>query len=433
MLVCGALYFVFAATPLRRSDIYGKPWYFPTLVFCALGGLLSIFIAWRFQTPNAALTEGFRAFGLVMLGLGYTGIHIELGRLFGRLGMKPTLEFGVASTLVAGLCVVFAAALNLQIVLRVILLASLLVMLISFPVVEKRCFPSRSTLYSNESVGALHFPARFILTSGFQGASIGLFMGYGAVMEVGWLPLSALGFLAAAVFVFIVVVLLKADLNCSVYRVGFAFLGLGLFLSSCLGVGSWISVLVVVAGFAYLDLILWGLGSYLIKEKNQCVVWLIACPSMALMAGRASGMLAGACSAACCAGEDTLFFMASFVVLFAALLLLSEDNVKTGWGFVRPEEARDESCEMACRLLAEDYALTHRELEIMQRLVAGKTRKEIAEEMFISSNTVKSHVYNLYRKLEVHSSVEMKEKVIARGRMLTSSFKRVGDGAFEVL
>lgn len=50
--------------------------------------------------------------------------------------------------------------------------------------------------------------------------------------------------------------------------------------------------------------------------------------------------------------------------------------------------------------------LTKREMEILNLIGAGKTNKEIAEELFISYKTVKNHVYNLFAKLGIHTRVE---------------------------
>jgi DNA-binding CsgD family transcriptional regulator len=40
------------------------------------------------------------------------------------------------------------------------------------------------------------------------------------------------------------------------------------------------------------------------------------------------------------------------------------------------------------------------------RISAGKSREKIANEMFIDVETVKSHLKNIYFKLDVHSKAE---------------------------
>ena len=61
-------------------------------------------------------------------------------------------------------------------------------------------------------------------------------------------------------------------------------------------------------------------------------------------------------------------------------------------------------------------SLTEREREVLQKLCDGKSYKMIAQELFIDINTVKFHIRNIYRKLEVNSKGEaiakaMREKL----------------------
>jgi len=50
--------------------------------------------------------------------------------------------------------------------------------------------------------------------------------------------------------------------------------------------------------------------------------------------------------------------------------------------------------------------LTEREWEILEHLAKGKRYKEIAASLFISTETVRSHLRNIYEKLQVRSSTE---------------------------
>jgi DNA-binding NarL/FixJ family response regulator len=50
--------------------------------------------------------------------------------------------------------------------------------------------------------------------------------------------------------------------------------------------------------------------------------------------------------------------------------------------------------------------LSKRETEILRLVIDGKKRNEIAEELFIESATVKTHIKNIYSKLEVSSRAE---------------------------
>ncbi len=61
-----------------------------------------------------------------------------------------------------------------------------------------------------------------------------------------------------------------------------------------------------------------------------------------------------------------------------------------------------------------DNLLTKRELEILQELSNGANNKKIAEDLFISTNTVKAHIKNIYKKLYVHSRAEAVSKAIKK-------------------
>jgi DNA-binding NarL/FixJ family response regulator len=55
---------------------------------------------------------------------------------------------------------------------------------------------------------------------------------------------------------------------------------------------------------------------------------------------------------------------------------------------------------------SKDYNLTGQEKKVLQLLVEGKSYKLIAAELFVSVDTVKTHVSNTYAKLHVHSGTE---------------------------
>ncbi|RYY49634.1 MAG: response regulator transcription factor [Chitinophagaceae bacterium] len=58
--------------------------------------------------------------------------------------------------------------------------------------------------------------------------------------------------------------------------------------------------------------------------------------------------------------------------------------------------------------------LTKRELEILEMLASGLVYKEISEKLYISSETVRKHVYNVYNKLHVSNRVEAVNKFYGR-------------------
>ncbi len=65
-----------------------------------------------------------------------------------------------------------------------------------------------------------------------------------------------------------------------------------------------------------------------------------------------------------------------------------------------------------------DYNLSPREADILQSLVKGNSYKIIATELFISIDTVKKHLKNIYLKLQVSSGTEAVAKAL-RDKIVT--------------
>jgi DNA-binding NarL/FixJ family response regulator len=54
--------------------------------------------------------------------------------------------------------------------------------------------------------------------------------------------------------------------------------------------------------------------------------------------------------------------------------------------------------------------LTERQREVYDMIVSGRSNKEIMAELFIEKNTLKSHINQIYRKLEITSRRDLKSK-----------------------
>jgi DNA-binding CsgD family transcriptional regulator len=53
------------------------------------------------------------------------------------------------------------------------------------------------------------------------------------------------------------------------------------------------------------------------------------------------------------------------------------------------------------------YDISEREKEVVNLLINGRSNREIADKLFISVNTVKTHIKNIYEKLEIKSRYEL--------------------------
>ncbi len=65
----------------------------------------------------------------------------------------------------------------------------------------------------------------------------------------------------------------------------------------------------------------------------------------------------------------------------------------------------------------EPSSLSAREKEILSLIVTGLSNDEISEKLFISLQTVRNHIRNIYKKLHVHSKTQAVVKAIRDGEV----------------
>lgn len=54
-----------------------------------------------------------------------------------------------------------------------------------------------------------------------------------------------------------------------------------------------------------------------------------------------------------------------------------------------------------------EYGLTPKEISVVELVASGKSNKEIASILDISENTVKTHISNVYKKLNINYRIEL--------------------------
>lgn len=91
---------------------------------------------------------------------------------------------------------------------------------------------------------------------------------------------------------------------------------------------------------------------------------------------------------------DTIFFLAiSIVIIIYTIRYITSGNKATD------EDKLSTFCN--------DFGVTGRQREMLSLIEAGKANKEIAYELGISDATVRTHIYNLYKKTGVQSRTEL--------------------------
>lgn len=68
-----------------------------------------------------------------------------------------------------------------------------------------------------------------------------------------------------------------------------------------------------------------------------------------------------------------------------------------------PMELEDGNCQ-------EEITLTKREIDVLEQLSKGLSYIQISDNLLISSGTVRKHIENIYKKLQVHNKLEAVQK-----------------------
>jgi DNA-binding NarL/FixJ family response regulator len=98
----------------------------------------------------------------------------------------------------------------------------------------------------------------------------------------------------------------------------------------------------------------------------------------------------------------------------AEKLLAAIADVHKGGAVMTPSIAK-KVLDMFSRVappLSSDFNLTKREQEILEQLVSGSSYKMIARDLFLSPDTVSSHIKSIYQKLQVHSKSQAVAKAL---------------------
>ena len=102
--------------------------------------------------------------------------------------------------------------------------------------------------------------------------------------------------------------------------------------------------------------------------------------------------------------DITIFFW--LIINVVNLIMLYKKDFASS--FLQEDGAVEQTMNLkdALKLVKEKYELTNREIEILTEVYNGKSNTQIAEDLFISESTVKAHIYNIFRKMNVKSRVE---------------------------
>lgn len=289
-----------------------------------------------------------------------------------------------------------------------------------------RDVPATPAMLAHGRDAQLHVPRRFLATSFVQGLSFGIVQ---AILLLGSheepvTALTAVSFALSAVALFTCALFFRMDFNRLIYQVGFLIMALGYLLLALAGPDAFGGLFIHTLGYRFVDIMMWALCAFLISQRGLPANWVFAITTCFLLLGQVVGALvgsevAGMFSLAGDVGGGLATIMV-FVLLAVSLVLSDRKNLQTGWGMVRPGDidelpgSFDRGCELVCRR----FDLTAREQEVFTLIAQGESRAGICEALTLSKETVKTHVRNIYRKMDIHSQQDALAVVVAEQRAL---------------
>lgn len=151
------------------------------------------------------------------------------------------------------------------------------------------------------------------------------------------------------------------------------------------------------------------------------VAWGRALASLGTMIGADLGHLSNAFSGSQTGTAVVIICMVFFIFIAYSEIALKKFDFRTVIYGVEPVQEvqapavvhdMHDRYELRCQEVGERYGLTARETEILVMLAQGRNSKFIENQLFVSYNTVKTHVKHVYMKIGVHSQQELIDLVI---------------------
>ena len=139
-----------------------------------------------------------------------------------------------------------------------------------------------------------------------------------------------------------------------------------------------------------------------------------ACINAALFTGTVVGYLYARVLAPSDVALTAIALVAIYFLLMVALFLFKDKNLNGMEAQGHTEPVREiVQLPSRCEEIARNHRFTPREGEIFLFLAQGYTVTAISSKLYVSENTIKSHVKSIYQKLSIHTRSELIELVNA--------------------
>lgn len=191
------------------------------------------------------------------------------------------------------------------------------------------------------------------------------------------------------------------------------------------------SLLLINVGYEFFDILTWVLFVDASRRRNENALHIFGLGVAFMFAGMALGNMAGGIIDAMVASGSVqitvVAMLATLCLVVVAFMVLPEGVVAQLSSTVRPgrkeregeaeavaassadtlDEPTEGRIEQHCAAAALAYGLTPRESEVIVLLAYGRTLSIIARDLQIAKGTARTHIENIYRKLDVHKQQEL--------------------------
>lgn len=133
----------------------------------------------------------------------------------------------------------------------------------------------------------------------------------------------------------------------------------------------------------------------------------LACTNIAQLAGTIVGFVNAETLKQGDLVLTTVALVSVYLLLMAALVLFKDKKLASREEDLAVQLTPEEALASRCDEIAAAHQFTPRETEIFKLLAQGYTMPVISEKLFVSENTVKSHVKSIYQKLGIHVRAEL--------------------------
>lgn len=374
---------------------------------------------------TAELAANAYILGGILTGIGSAIIVVLWGEHFTALGMRKTIDFCAAS---------FIAAAPAYFVIGLTPTGFAQLAVSTMPIVSMLCL-KRFRADSNGKSGVHENTARnsrkrisselapivsLVGLSLFFGVSFGIMKGLLAPAEAGYIHLRDLlnipAIVAGSIAVVIAAHVHKMSFDRLIYRMAMPIMALGFLFLPLSAVWGIPGTALHQFGYQYSYIVLWAIWPFISAHQNIPAARIACWGMFSIQLGQLIGSTLGAIIANT---NPTPFDMAMlaaffiFVILLSSLFAIDKTPSSYGWGLAKPGEEISPAKKFneACAFIVQQCKLSPRESEVFLLLAKGRNRPYICDELTISTETAKTHIKNVYRKIDVHSHQELLDMV----------------------